>query len=218
MNRIKSTTKNLLEEFNQNGGLQLILSKVFDIKNVSIEENTRILLNHGWYISAGMKIKSTSEVIELIKLGKREEAETNLMNFYKDNLTKIKKRLITKHSDRKLILEEAFKAHKSNMFYSSTILFLSQGDGIIDGKIFHNRKNLDKHLDNNKNPSFVKLLKEESSLNVPSIKVNKAKYFSKLNRHSVMHGKSTDYGTEVNSLKALSLCCFVSDWYNRYNE
>jgi hypothetical protein len=218
MKRVKTTTEKLIGELKQNGGISSIISEVFDIKNDSIEENTRVLLNYGWYISGQMKIKSTSEVIELIKTGKIEEAETNLINFYKDNLTKIEKQLITKHSDRKPILEEAFKAHKSNMFYSSTILFLSQGDGIIDGKIFHNRKNLDKHLDDKKNPSFVKLLKEDSSINVPSNKISKTKYFSKLNRHSVMHGKSTDYGTETNSLKALSLCCFVSDWYNRYDE
>jgi hypothetical protein len=218
MKRIKTTTEKLLEEIKENGGISSIISKVFDIKNDSIEENTRILLNYGWYISAQMKMKKISEVIELIKSEKTVEAESILINFFKENLTKIEEQLITKHSDRKPIFEEAFKAHKSNMFYSSTILFLSQGDGIIDGKIFHNRKNLDKHLDKEKNPNFVNLLKEDSSLNIPSIKINKSKYFSKLNRHSVMHGKSTDYGTEINSLKALSLCCFVSDWYNRYKQ
>jgi hypothetical protein len=216
MKRVKTTTKKLIEELEKNVDITPILSKVFGIKNNSIEKNIRTLLNYGWYISAQMKMKKISEVIELIKSGKTEEAETILMNFFKNNLQEIEDQLVTKHSDRKSIIEEAFKAHKSNMFYSSTILFLSQGDGIIDGKIFHNRKNLDKHLDNKKNPSFVKILKNDSSLNVPSIKINKSKYFSKLNRHSVMHGKSTDYGTEKNSLKALSLCCFVSDWYNRY--
>jgi hypothetical protein len=218
MKRVKTTTEKLLVELQQNGGITSILSKVFDIKNDSIEENTRILLNYGWYISAQMKMKKISEVIELIKSKKTVEAESILINFFKENLTKIEEQLITKHSDKKPVFAEAFKAHRSNMFYSSTILFLSQGDGIIDGKIFQNRKNLDKHLDKEKNPNFVNLLKEDSSLNVPSIKINKSKYFSKLNRHSVMHGKSTDYGTEINSFKALSLCCFVSDWYNRYEE
>lgn len=33
--------------------------------------------------------------------------------------------------------------------------------------------------------------------------------FTALNRHQVMHGESSDYGTEVNSLKAFSLLVFV---------
>ena len=216
MERNKTSTEKLLEELNENGGIASILIKALDIKNPSIEENTRILLNYGWYISAKMQLKEISKVIELIKLEKIEVAENILITFFKENLEKIEEQLITKHSERKNIINEAFKAHKTKMYYSSTILFLSQGDGIIDGKIFHNRQNLEKHLDKSKNPNFVKILKEDSSLNVPSIKINKSKYFSKLNRHAVMHGESLDYGTEKNSLKALSLCCFVSDWYNRY--
>ena len=36
--------------------------------------------------------------------------------------------------------------------------------------------------------------------------------FSELNRHQVLHGEVTEYGTEQNSLKAISLlnyCAFV---------
>lgn len=216
MERKKTSTEKFLEEINKNGGIASILIKALDIKNPSIEENTKLLLNYGWYISAKMQLKKISNVIELIKSEKIEDAENILITFFKENLEKIEEQLIDKHTDRKDIINEAFKAHRNEMYYSSTILFLSQGDGIIDGKIFHNRQNLEKHLDKSKNPNFIKILKEDSSLNVPSIKINKSKYFSKLNRHAVMHGESLDYGTEKNSLKALSLCCFVSDWYNRY--
>lgn len=216
MERKKTSTEKFLEEINKNGGIASILIKALDIKNPSIEENTKLLLNYGWYISAKMQLKKISNVIELIKLEKIEDAENILITFFKENLEKIEEQLIDKHTERKGIINEAFKAHRNEMYYSSTILFLSQGDGIIDGKIFHNRQNLEKHLDKSKNPNFIKILKEDSSLNVPSIKINKSKYFSKLNRHAVMHGESLDYGTEKNSLKALSLCCFVSDWYNRY--
>lgn len=33
--------------------------------------------------------------------------------------------------------------------------------------------------------------------------------FTALNRHQVMHDESSDYGTEINSLKAFSLLVFV---------
>ncbi|MCH3883041.1 MULTISPECIES: hypothetical protein [Tenacibaculum] len=216
MREIITNRRNKIQELNEKGGIGSIISNFFSFKNHSIEENTKTLLNYGWYISGQMEMKETSKVIDLIKNENIVEAENIMIKFFKENLSDIEKRLIKKHSERENLFKESFRAHRNKMFYSSTILFLSQADGIIDGKIFHNRKNLDKHLDKDKNPSFVNILKEDSSLNVPSYKINKEKYFSKLNRHSVMHGKSTDYGTEINSLKALSLCCFVSDWYNRY--
>ncbi|AUC81049.1 hypothetical protein [Lacinutrix sp. Bg11-31] len=218
MNKDFSFIKKKLEEFESTGNLTSIIAAYCDIKNDSIEENTKTLLNYGWYIPGDIEVKKVSEVIDLIKTERTVEADSIMVNFFKKNLISIEENLIQKHNERKAIIKEAFKAHNSNMFYSSTILFLSQGDGIMDGKIFHNRKNLEKHLDKEKNPSFVEFLKEDSSLNVPSIKVKNSKYFSKLNRHSVMHGQSVDYGTEINSLKALSLCCFASDWYNRYNN
>jgi hypothetical protein len=34
-------------------------------------------------------------------------------------------------------------------------------------------------------------------------------FFTALNRHQVMHGESSDYGTEINSLKAFSFLVFV---------
>lgn len=206
----------IIEEIEKLGGISAILARASDISNPSMTESTKILLNYGWYISGDIQMKKISETIELIKNDEIETAEKLLVEFYKKNIKNIEARLISKHTERENIFKEAFLAHKNKMFYSSTILFLSQGDGISEGKIFHNRQNLEKHLNKDKNPDFVRLLKDDSPLNVPSIKVKKSKYFSKLNRHAVMHGEDTNYGTEINSLKALSLCCFVSDWYNRY--
>ena len=34
--------------------------------------------------------------------------------------------------------------------------------------------------------------------------------FNELNRHQVMHGESLDYGTEINSLKSISLLNYVT--------
>ncbi|MBG6110080.1 hypothetical protein H4V97_000241 [Flavobacterium sp. CG_23.5] len=216
MNLALNNLNKIAEEIEKIGGISAILSKALDISNPSMTENTEILLNYGWYISSDIEMRKLSETIKLIKNDEIETAEKSLIEFYKKNIKSIEAKLISKHSERENIFKEAFLAHKNKMYYSSTILFLSQGDGMIDGKIFHNRQNLDKHLDKKRNPDFVSLLKDDCPLNVPSIKVKKSKYFSKLNRHAVMHGEDKNYGTEINSLKALSLCCFVSDWYNRY--
>jgi hypothetical protein len=74
-------------------------------------------------------------------------------------------------------------------------------------------------MNKEKNLKFVSLLKEDSSLNVPSNKINnKSKYFSKINRHSVMHGKSMDYGNRNKQFKSNFILLFLSDWYNRYEQ
>ena len=45
--------------------------------------------------------------------------------------------------------------------------------------------------------------------NSDSSRKDTTNFFSELNRHKVMHGLTSDYGNEINSLKALSLlCCF----------
>lgn len=216
MNKISSETKIFLEQLQEEGGISKILSTALNISNPLMDENTLLLLNYGWYLSGDIEIEKISQVIDLIKVEQVVEADKIIETFYKKNIKSIESKLILKHPEREAIFNEAFRAHKNKMYYSSTILFLSQGDGIADGKIFHNRQNFEKHLDKKSNPDFVSLLKHDSPLNVPSIKIKKEKYSSKLNRHAVMHGEDTKYGTEENSLKALSLCCFVSDWYNRY--
>jgi len=56
------------------------------------------------------------------------------------------------------------------------------------------------------------VLGKESAINVDTCKKDKSNYFSNLNRNGVMHGLHLDYGNEKNSLKALSLFCFLSDF------
>jgi hypothetical protein len=207
--------RGILEELEENQFPSLMAS-IFGISKASFNQNIKTIINHGWYPPAKLEVKKINKIAELIKSGKSEEADKLLFEIYNENIKIFESELISKHSARKMIFKEAFKAHKDKKFFSSTILFLSQGDGIIDGKIFHNRKNFDKDLDKKRNPEIVSLLAEVAPLNIPSAKVKGSQYFSKLNRHAVMHGLDTNYGTEMNSLKALSLCCFANDWYNRY--
>jgi len=216
MNHFPNNTEKLLEELKNKSGFPSIFEDIFGNSRSLFNQKVLTLMDYGWYISGDIELKKISNAFNLINDGKAEEAEKIITSHFKKNLRKIETNLISKHKEREVIFKEAFKAHKRKMYFSATILFLSQGDGIMDGKIFHNRNNLEKHLDKKKNPDFVGLLKNDSPLNVPSIKIKQTKYFSKLNRHSVMHGGDNEYGTEINSLKALSLCTFANDWYNRY--
>lgn len=68
------------------------------------------------------------------------------------------------------------------------------------------------------NHSIINLIGKETALNVDTRKEDNSNYFTNLNRHGVMHGLEVNYGTEVNSLRALSFLCFITDFYNRYKK
>jgi hypothetical protein len=175
------------------------------------------LSNYGWYVSANLKLLDVLSVFQSIQNNTFNEKEHVLIDYYKNNLNDIESKLLKKHLDRNKIISEAFIAHKNKMFNSSTILFISQSDGICEGKIFSGNKKKD-FFDSKKSPYFVKkILLDETAINENTWK-EVSNYFSELNRHKVMHGLTSDYGNEINSLKALSLLCFVSDWVDRDKE
>lgn len=194
------------------------LKNIFDVSRLSLEENINILSNYGWYISAEMEMKAIFKFNQLIKSEKQNEAEKLMLNFYKKNLNKLKGNIIVKFPERENIIKEAFIAHKKKMYNASTILFLSQADGICGAKIFRGPKVFNYNIDMKNNHSIINILGKETALNVDTRKIDKSNYFTNLNRHSAMHGLESDYGNEINSLKALSFLCFVSNFYNRYKK
>mgnify|MGYP003592156326 CR=1 FL=1 len=198
--------------------LQDGIASFFNKSRLSHEENIKLLSNYGWYISGEFKMKDIALFCQLIKSEKIEEAEKLLINFYRKNKSKLLKQIIKKHPEREPILNEALKAHSKKMFNSSIILFLSQADGITNAKIFRGPKVFKNNIDMNDNHSIINLIREETALNADTRKEDKTNYFTNLNRHGVMHGLEVNYGTEVNSLRALSFLCFVTDFYNRYKK
>ncbi|WP_298328610.1 hypothetical protein [uncultured Dokdonia sp.] len=216
MKRTQTTTERLFTELNEKGGISQITLNHLRIPNFSMKESALILLKFGWYIPREFKLKKIAELTELGRSKNFNEIDEILTEFFNEKIDNIEENLVGTYSERSEIIKEAFNSHKMKLYYSSTILFLSQADGITESKMFIGRKNFEKNIDSRKNPDIVNILGEESPLNVDTRKDNNPNYFSDLNRHGVMHGLSNNYGSEKNSLKALSLLCFVSDFYNRY--
>jgi hypothetical protein len=206
----------ILKKIEEIGGISKIILNHIGLPNFSTYEKAIKLSNYGWYVPAKFQLKKINEIVTLFELNHNIEADKLISDYFKKNLKSIKKELTQKHIERNDIIEEAFKAHNTKMFYSSTILFISISDGISEKKLFINSKKFNSQIDLLKNPEIIKILSEESPMNVDTRKENNPSFFSDLNRHNVMHGLKYDYGNEINSLKSLSLLCFVSDWYNRY--
>lgn len=207
-NSIREMHNKLFPQFNE---LVELVHKQTEIQN----RYSYLLSRHGWYLSGRMTAGDVYDIFVLVKDGELLETENRLIRYYKSNLTVIKKGLCSLHTDRKSILTEAFLCHKKGLFFASTMLFLSQGDGICSGKVFTGQKKLKAYLESISDSDLLNsVLTQETAINVDTRSPNKLSYSSDLNRHAVMHGLDSTYGSEKNSLKALSLLCFISDFIN----
>lgn len=133
--------------------------------------------------------------------------------------------LTTLFPNRKHILEEAFKLHEEGRYLASIPLFFSQADGICGeflGKDYFSQQGFERIVelysqtpygDQNfildvfkaeTNPSVKTIIRRKSSLVINSDKFP--------NRHGILHGDKghLEYGTKINSLKALSFLQQIS--------
>lgn len=176
------------------------------------------LANYGWYISGEINFGLYFKVFSLIATKDHTKARALLLKYYRANLVNLSDVLLRKHPNRRQIFLEAFAAHKKKQYFASTILFLSQADGICQGKIFRGKKVFNNYIESTKSTELIRfVLGKESAIDVDTRNPDRANYFSDLNRHGVMHGLHLDYGKEENSLKALSLLCFISDFIESYS-
>jgi hypothetical protein len=109
------------------------------------------------------------------------------------------------------------------MFHSSILICLTLADGICNGQLFMIKKDkirMKKFLEENETPEilskFLSVITEINAIDAHTTQIEN--YGSNFNRHGIIHGYDLNYGTEINSLKALSLLTFVNDMVNRHKN
>jgi len=176
------------------------------------------LAKHGWYIDPEMPL-GISEIENALETGNLEVANSMLMEYFSERLSGIEKELKEKFPARAVILGFAFNAHRRKEYALSVPVFLIQADGIC-----HDLINRQLYSKKDKVPVIAEYAKTitadtfQSMLLYPLTQPlpifasakERTEDFNDLNRHQVIHGESTDYDTELNSLKAVSLLNYVS--------
>ena len=187
------------------------------------EIGLKSISGYGWYIDGGITMGYTTQLMEKAIKGETEFLDDFFIKYYRENIENLTEKLINRQDTRQRIIKEGLDCHNEKKYHASTILFLSQADGICNGQLFRTKKEKDslkKYLSKSKNGNFINILlgmiTDESAIDVGYSK--KEKFDSNLNRHAVVHGLDVNFGTEINSLKAFSLLCFVSDFVNRYKK
>ena len=191
---------------------------------ISLPEKPRralILLDeHGWYLDPDMPLPVLWELGKILEEGNITELETALGQFYRDKVTQIEKDLMDMFPHRSKILKQAFGAHRRKEYFLSTPVFLAQTDGIcqeyIGIQLFRREKpaipataSKNKPIPEDELRSALLHPLTKSLPNSASEKERKAELTS-LNHNEILHGISLDYGTEVNSLKSISLLNYMA--------
>lgn len=225
-NDFAKMTENMLKPFESfRLNLENLISPVFtEFARIldALPERTRktlmILAKHGWYFDPEMPF-GIPEIENALENGDIETANIMLMEYFSERLSDIEKELREKFPARVAILESAFNAHRRKEYALSIPVFLIQADGICYDLI-----NKQLYSKKDKVPSIAVYAKTITADTFRSILLypltqplpisasakERTEDFDDLNRHQVVHGEITDYDTELNSLKAISLLNYVS--------
>lgn len=191
--------------------------------NQKTPEYFLLIAHHGWFIDLlDSELNFPSTIAYHIQQDEVDIANELLIEYYKTNLERVFELLISRHHNRKSILEEiksSFNQRKFNLLIPSV---LTQVDGICFD--FTKKKFFIKERKNNYLPqvtseleksagSFMELYLSPLQNQIPIMvrEEDISNFPCHLNRHEILHGISTDYGTEINGLKVISLLKYVSD-------
>ncbi len=178
-----------------------------------------VLVERGWYPDPWMAPIQLA-LLSSYRDSEPEAIEEIMQKVFRERLDSIEAKLVVEYPQRTLILQEAFDAHRESNYNLSVPVLLAQADGIWHDRIALNLfsggtkkaiKALAKRVKDANSLEFVRALITPDWPLVLS-KKDRPDDFSGLNRHLVMHGEATDYGTEENSLRAvafLNYCAFV---------
>ena len=181
-----------------------------------------LIAQNGWFIDLECEFNLPSKVAYKIQDGELDKANELLIEYYKENLEQIFEKLSARHPNRIEILYQILNSYKTQNYFTLIPTVLTQVDGICfdftKKKFFIKERNnkylpqvtaeLEKSAENFLN-LYLSPLQNQTPIMVREQDINQ--FPCHLNRHEILHGISTDYGTEINSLKVISLLKYVSD-------
>ena len=190
----------------------------------------RRLGEEGWFFYPDMPITLLGNLEALFQEHPDEMAEA-LSGFYRKRLDVIEGKLIDSYPRRGHLFQQAFEAHREGKYGLSVPVFLTQADGIFwertpgNDSLFisvqrtrasskYTSQISDRYIEIWVHPLFVLLPLWMNK----SERDDRSEPFVGLNRHQVLHGESIDYGTEQNSLKAISLLSYLHWILRRTDE
>ena len=185
-------------------------------------ESLLLIAQHGWFIDLESDPNLYSKVAHEIQDANLEGANQLLKEYYKDNMGQIFESLIIRHPNRKKILSQILSAYNNGNYSILIPSALTQVDGIcfdLTKKKFFIKERKNNYLPQvtselmKLNGTFLDLclspLQNQTPIMVREQDISR--FPCHLNRHEILHGINVDYGTDINSLKVISLLKYISD-------
>ena len=191
-----------------------------DLSALVDEQDPTNFIRNGWYPSVDTSLASFKMLANHFNPDDEEAdpegANEAMCAIFREELNDIETRLASEFPHRSEILRDAFQAHRHAQYNLSIPVFLVQAEGIWRDRCSRSpyssrdttaiREFSEQGLNSLARKLVQALLDTESPLALSEDK--RPSDFAELNRHQVLHGVVTRYGTELNSLKALSFLNF----------
>ncbi|WXU00018.1 MAG: hypothetical protein Ctma_0723 [Catillopecten margaritatus gill symbiont] len=192
-----------------------------------IQEALLLLAQHGWYLDFNMPLSSLWKIKRAISSGEINEVEEALTEYFENQLGEIEKSFSDQFPHRSHIISSVIKAHRNGEYFLSIPVLLAQTDGIckeVVGQYLFMRKDRKPrtaiYVEQVAADTYKAALLSPLAASIPisASEHEREKGFNLLNRHMVLHGESLNYGSKVNSLKAISLINYVSQALKKDEE
>ena len=216
-NRFQDTAEAVNRHFLETTeGISEAIKQWYGNQEEGVRSSFEKLARHGWFPDPSMSFALSKRLANLVD-DQPDAVDKAVSELLRDRFGEIEAELVESYPDRARLLHDAFEAHRKSKYTLSIPVFLAQAEGLVwdrCSKALYTQnqrskavKGLRAQVQFRSFDAFLKPLMISSPLWKPGAKLGTT--FAGLNRHQVLHGISTDYGTEVNSLKAVSFLSYL---------
>lgn len=179
-------------------------------------------VKQGWFFGWYDSLEALDTLVREINVRNGEAIDEVMAAYYRREMDWMLGEIISSYPERKMPIEAAAYAHKHILeygFWLSIPVFIAQADGVLaelssrqqplnkPSQLFKHQRGGNERLD-----TLLRGLDVMSSsplLHSIGERKRSGKPFNDLNRHVVAHGVRSEYGSEINSLKAFSFLAYV---------
>lgn len=181
------------------------------------------LLRQGWYIIDEITLND----LVCIEEDKQYNVDRIMEEYAEDNIDKLIDRIESQYPTRSPIIKDALNVHKLGIYNLSIPVLLTQVDGIsfdMFNVSFFTKSNNEPKIKKakekyiNKNIIYGEIfyelyLRPLDMITCFNMNSNQKDKIDKnlINRHSIIHGKDTNYGNKTNSCKCIMMLIYILD-------
>ena len=194
------------------------VSKIIEEYPARVGDALVLMAQYGWYLDSDMGLYEPIRFKNAVDEGDLERANQSMVGHFSGRARQIELELCRAFPVRAHLFAAAFQAHSNGQYIVAIPVLFAQVDGIcgdLANGTFFERSKRDKVVQAINAGATSKVAKAfvlplGGTLAVSMSQKDRQSDFDGLNRHLVLHGESIDYGTELNSLRAISFLNYIA--------